>query len=86
MHTEAITERVGNYIVTALTQFTHTGKVTASVSIRRGKYDRIFRFIRQFDNAGAAQQICTRRGALHGAGQPVELTLSRKDTFWQKKN
>ena len=62
MHSEAITERVGNYIVTALTQFTHTGKVTASVSIRRGKYDRIFRFIRQFDNAGAASKYALAEG------------------------
>lgn len=48
-------ERVGNYVVTPLTQTTDTG-VTASVSIRRGMYDRIFRFIPSFPcNAQAAQ-------------------------------
>ncbi|MBV8247481.1 MAG: hypothetical protein JO200_03430 [Comamonas sp.] len=62
MHTEQITERVGNYIVTALTQITHTGKVAAAVSIRRGKYDRIFRFIRQFDSAGTASRYALAEG------------------------
>ena len=62
MHTESITERVGNYVVTALTQLTNTGKVTASVSIRRGKYDRIFRFIRQFDNTGCASKYALAEG------------------------
>jgi len=56
MHTEQITERVGNYIVTALTQMTHSGKVAAAVSIRRGTYDRIFRFIRQFDTPDMASK------------------------------
>lgn len=62
MHTESITERVGNYVVTALTQSNHSGKVTASVSIRRGKYDRIFRFIPQFDNTGSASKYALAEG------------------------
>ena len=45
-----LTERVGNYVVTPLTQTTHNGQIEAAVSIRRGKYDRIFRFIELFDS------------------------------------
>ncbi|HCL87273.1 hypothetical protein [Pulveribacter sp.] len=41
-------ERVGNYVVTALTQPTDAGTFAASVSIRRGMHDRIFRFIPRF--------------------------------------
>ncbi|MPS96665.1 hypothetical protein [uncultured Comamonas sp.] len=62
MHTEQITERVGNYIVTALTQMTHSGKVAAAVSIRRGTYDRIFRFIRQFDTQDMASKYALAEG------------------------
>ncbi len=42
------TERVGNYVVTPLAQATDAGTFAASVSIRRGTYDRIFRFIPRF--------------------------------------
>ena len=62
MRTEQITERVGNYIVTALTQMTHSGKVAAAVSIRRGTYDRIFRFIRQFDTPDMASKYALAEG------------------------
>jgi hypothetical protein len=41
------TERVGEYIVTPFTKSTVAG-VAASVSIRRGMYDRIFRFVPRF--------------------------------------
>lgn len=41
------TERVGEYIVTPLTKLTDAG-IAASVSIRRGMYDRIFRFVPRF--------------------------------------
>ena len=43
-----LTERVGNYVVTPLIQTMQNGLIEAAVSIRRGKYDRIFRFIPQF--------------------------------------
>jgi len=41
------TERVGEYIVTPLTKLTDAG-IAASVSIRRGMYERIFRFVPRF--------------------------------------
>lgn len=62
MHKEQMTERVGNYIVTALTNITHSGKVAAAVSIRRGEYDRIFSFIRQFDTPDMASKYALAEG------------------------
>lgn len=62
MNTKQFTERVGNYVVTPLTQTTKTGKVSAAVSIRRGAYDRIFRFISQFDSAAAAALYAMQEG------------------------
>lgn len=41
-------ERVGNYVVTPLTKSSDSGLFAASVSIRRGVYDRIVRFIPRF--------------------------------------
>ncbi|MFT3815349.1 MAG: hypothetical protein QM740_18570 [Acidovorax sp.] len=41
-------ERVGNYVVTPLTKSAEHGLFAASVSIRRGMYDRIFQFIPSF--------------------------------------
>lgn len=62
MNTQQFTERVGNYVVTPLTQTTKTGKVSAAVSIRRGAYDRIFRFISQFDSVAAAALYAMQEG------------------------
>ena len=62
MITPTITERVGNYVVTPLTQVTESGKVSAAVSIRRGVYDRVFRFFDQFDNAAAAAIYALQQG------------------------
>ncbi|MEG0053975.1 MAG: hypothetical protein RR473_06945 [Comamonas sp.] len=62
MNTTQITERVGNYVVTPLTQITHSGKVAAAVSIRRGKYDRIFSFIEQFDSQSIANKYALTEG------------------------
>ena len=54
-------ERVGNYVVTPLTRTTDAG-VTASVSIRRGVYDRIFRFIPAFACHAQAAQYALAQG------------------------
>lgn len=54
-------ERVGNYVVTPLTKTTDVG-VTASVSIRRGVYDRIFRFIPCFPCDAQAAQYALAQG------------------------
>lgn len=62
MNTKQLTERVGNYVVTPLTQITHSGKISAAVSIRRGKYDRIFNFIEQFDSASTANKYALTEG------------------------
>ncbi|WP_376785870.1 hypothetical protein [Diaphorobacter nitroreducens] len=54
-------ERVGNYVVTPLTKTTNVG-VTASVSIRRGMYDRIFRFLPSFPCDAQAVQYAMAQG------------------------
>ncbi|WP_376738310.1 hypothetical protein [Diaphorobacter nitroreducens] len=54
-------ERVGNYVVTPLTKTTNVG-VTASVSIRRGMYDRIFRFLPSFPCDTQAVQYALAQG------------------------
>lgn len=45
---QKIKEQVGNYVVTPLSHLCESGQFASSVSIRRGVYDRIFRFIPQF--------------------------------------
>lgn len=55
-------ERVGHYMVTALTQTNHCGQVAAAVSIRRGTYDRIFRFIPQFADESLASSFALAEG------------------------
>ncbi|BCN38107.1 hypothetical protein ALDI51_14260 [Alicycliphilus denitrificans] len=54
-------ECVGNYIVTPLTKSTNAG-VAASVSIRRGMYDRIFRFVPHFACDAQAVQYALAQG------------------------
>lgn len=56
-------ERVGDYVVTPLTKLTDVG-VTASVSIRRGIYDRIFRFVPRFTCNVQAAQYALAQGRL----------------------
>jgi hypothetical protein len=62
MNTKHYAERVGNYVVTPLTQTSESGLVSAAVSIRRGVYDRVFSFIRQFDNAATAARYALKEG------------------------
>ena len=62
MHHASITERVGHYVVTPLTHTTASGKVSAAVSIRRGVYDRVFRFIDQFDSRASATRYALQEG------------------------
>ena len=62
MHHASITERVGHYVVTPLTPTTASGKVSAAVSIRRGVYDRVFRFIDQFDSRASATRYALQEG------------------------
>jgi len=63
MHHASITERVGHYVVTPLTHTTASGKVSAAVSIRRGVYDRVFRFIDQFDSRASAPATPCKKAA-----------------------
>lgn len=51
-----IKQQVGNYVVTPYSHKDSQGNFAASVSIQRGVYDRIFRFIPQFNNAATAQR------------------------------
>jgi hypothetical protein len=54
--------RVGKYLITPLIKTDGTGSFLASVSIRRGVHDRIFRFANRFaSNAGAAS-FATQQG------------------------
>ncbi|GGH63960.1 hypothetical protein GCM10010975_30290 [Comamonas phosphati] len=62
MNNKQYAERVGNYVVTPLTQTSESGLVSAAVSIRRGVYDRVFSFISQFDNATAATRYALKEG------------------------
>ncbi len=57
-----LTERVGNYVVTPLIQTMQNGLIEAAVSIRRGKYDRIFRFIELFDSPSSASKYALSEG------------------------
>lgn len=45
---------VGNYLVTPITKMTDDGQYAASVSIRRGTHDKVFRLIPVFDSAARA--------------------------------
>ena len=53
---------VGKYLVTPLARITSTGDYAASVSIRRGMHDRIFRFIPRFDSQGHAMRYALAQG------------------------
>ncbi|MGA0569711.1 hypothetical protein ACO2Q9_03225 [Variovorax sp. VNK109] len=60
---------VGKFVVTPLTRLMPTGSYSASVSIRRGMYDRVFRFVPTFSCDKQAQRYAIHHGrslALHG--------------------
>lgn len=62
MKSNFLTEHVGSYAVTPLTLIADTGRVAAAVSIRRGTYDRVFRFTRQFDTHAIANKYALDEG------------------------
>ncbi len=53
---------VGKYLVSPLTRLTESGQFTASVSIRNGSHDRVFRFIPEFSTKEAALQYAMAEG------------------------
>ena len=57
-----ITEQIGRYVVTPLTQPISSGQFLAAVSIRRGAYDRVIRFIPQFSNESLASNYALTEG------------------------
>lgn len=62
MHQEQNAERVGSYVVTPLTKPTEQGLFAAAVSIRRGVYDRIFKFVPRFSSDVQAIQYALTEG------------------------
>ncbi|WP_019703580.1 hypothetical protein [Paracidovorax oryzae] len=69
MHTP-VALAVGRYLVTPLIRRIDSGRYTASVSVRRGMHDRVFRFLPQFDSDALASLYAIDQGrhiALHGA-------------------
>lgn len=56
--------QVGNYLVTPLTKITDTGRYAASVSVRRGMHDRVFRLVPHFDSAALAALYALAQGRL----------------------
>ncbi|AIJ47263.1 hypothetical protein O987_15720 [Comamonas testosteroni TK102] len=57
-----ITEQIGRYVVTPLTQSNTSGQFLAAVSIRRGAYDRVIRFIPQFSSELLASNYALAEG------------------------
>ena len=53
---------VGRYHVTPMTKLTETGQYSASVSIRRGMHDRVFRLIPLFSSAAQAAHYALAQG------------------------
>lgn len=53
---------VGKYLVTPMTKVTKSGHYAASVSIRRGMHDRVFRLIPRFDSAAHAARYALAQG------------------------
>ena len=53
---------MGKYLITPMTKLTETGRYAASVSIRRGMHDRVFRLIRCFDSAPRAARYALAQG------------------------
>ena len=57
-----ITEQIGRYVVTPLPQPSTSGQFLAAVSIRRGTYDRVIRFVPQFSNESLASNYALTEG------------------------
>ncbi|GAA4350199.1 hypothetical protein GCM10023165_37550 [Variovorax defluvii] len=55
---------VGKYLVTPMTKLTDSGQYAASVSVRRGMHDRVFRLVRRFDDAARAARYALAQGRL----------------------
>lgn len=53
---------VGKYLVSPLTRCQQPGHYTASVSIRNGSYDRVFRFTPEFPTQEAAARYAVAEG------------------------
>ncbi len=53
---------VGKYLVSPLTRSNDSGQYTASVSIRNGSHDRVFRFIPEFSTKEAAARYAVAEG------------------------
>ncbi|OUL98820.1 hypothetical protein [Variovorax sp. JS1663] len=53
---------VGKYLVTPMTRLTDTGQYAASVSVRRGMHDRVFRLVQRFDSAARAARYALAQG------------------------
>ncbi len=53
---------VGKYLVSPLTRSNDSGQYTASVSIRNGSHDRVFRFIPEFSTKEAAVRYAVAEG------------------------
>lgn len=64
---------VGRYLITPLTRVTDQGDYAASVSLRRGSYDRVYRFIPRFANA---------EGALSFALAQARALLTQDQRAW----
>ncbi|WP_325343934.1 hypothetical protein [Xylophilus sp.] len=60
MHNTAIA--IGRFAVTPLTRLTAAGDYIASVSIRNGMHDRVFRFIPRFDSDASARRYAALEG------------------------
>lgn len=56
------TEQIGRYVVTPLPQPSTSGQFLAAVSIRRGAYDRVIRFVPQFSNESLASDYALTEG------------------------
>jgi hypothetical protein len=55
-------EQIGHYLVTPFPIATEGGGFVGAVSIRRGKYDRVFRFIPQFATESLASSYALSEG------------------------
>ena len=53
---------VGKYLVTPMAKLNDTGRYSASVSVRRGMHDRVFRLIPNFDSAAGVARYALAQG------------------------
>ena len=53
---------VGKYLVSPFTRRNDSGRYTASVSIRNGSHDRVFRFVPEFTTREGALQYAVAEG------------------------